>query len=255
MWETRRLVLPHTAAPQDPARGSKLSTTWFSIPPPPLSPWPSLSPVLLRGSRCPSQQFSLLTARSRVTSRARFPDRLRLRLSLHKSLSKTSPERRADTRSSNSPPSSSALPAAWTFRCRCHRSRSRCSFSCRARGERLRLEQPALTYKPCLLAGAPPSCALDASVYQLAPHPQDALCPLRLKAFSPLGVLVTSAPTVFLSPCPPHTYPNHCLLGALHSDLPLPLQTLPPTHHGFHACPPFLLLLPPPHGLQVLPGL
>lgn len=57
-----------------------------------------------------------------------------MRLNLLKSLSKTSPERKADTRSSNSPLSSRAPPAK-TFRCLCHLSFSRCSFNWGWKGE------------------------------------------------------------------------------------------------------------------------
>lgn len=62
--------------------------------------------------------------RSRLLSASWLAMRLRLRFSLERSLSKTSPERRAETRSSNSPPSS---PLSFAFLAL--RSRSRCSFS------------------------------------------------------------------------------------------------------------------------------
>lgn len=61
---------------------------------------------------------------SRPLSASWLAMRLRLRFSLERSLSKTSPERRAETRSSNSPPSS---PLSFAFLAL--RSRSRCSFS------------------------------------------------------------------------------------------------------------------------------
>ena len=70
------------------------------------------------------QKLSLVTGLSRPLSASWLAMRLRLRFSLERSLSKTSPERRAETRSSNSPPSSPLCFAFLNLR-----SRSRCSFS------------------------------------------------------------------------------------------------------------------------------
>lgn len=72
-----------------------------------------------------AQKLSFVTGRSLLESEFWLLIRLRFRFILDKSLSKTSPDRSADTRSSNSPPSSS--PFAFAFRA--FRSLSRCSFS------------------------------------------------------------------------------------------------------------------------------
>lgn len=72
-----------------------------------------------------TQKLSFVTGRSLLESVVWLLMRLRLRFILDKSLSNTSPDRSADTRSSNSPPSSS--PFAFAFRA--FRSFSLCSFS------------------------------------------------------------------------------------------------------------------------------
>lgn len=69
--------------------------------------------------------LSFVTGRSLLESVFWLLMRLRLRFILDRSLSKTSPDLRADTRSSNSPPSSSPL----AFALRALRSRSLCSLS------------------------------------------------------------------------------------------------------------------------------
>lgn len=96
-------------------------------------PLQELTHVSLAGFCCQfvSQKLSLVTGLSRPLSASWLVMRLRLRFSLVRSLSKTSPERRADTRSSNSPLSS---PVSFAFLAL--RSRSRCSFSCRSGGQR-----------------------------------------------------------------------------------------------------------------------
>ena len=66
-----------------------------------------------------------MTGLSRLLSVIWLVIRLRFRLSLERSLSNTSPERRAETRSSNSPPSS-----LFSFAFLIFRSLSRCSLSC-----------------------------------------------------------------------------------------------------------------------------
>lgn len=73
----------------------------------------------------PAQKLSFVTGRSLLESVVWLLMRLRLRFILDRSLSKTSPDRSADTKSSNSPPSSS--PFALAFRA--FRSFSLCSFS------------------------------------------------------------------------------------------------------------------------------
>ena len=67
-----------------------------------------------------------MTGLSRLLSVIWLVMRLRFRFSLERSLSNTSPERKAETRSSNSPPSS-----LFSFAFLIFRSLSRCSLSCR----------------------------------------------------------------------------------------------------------------------------
>lgn len=73
------------------------------------------------------QKFSLVMGRSLPVSDVELLMRLRLRFIFDRSLSKTSPERKADTRSSNSPPSSSPFSLAFLA----FRSFSLCSLSCK----------------------------------------------------------------------------------------------------------------------------
>ena len=67
-----------------------------------------------------------MTGLSRLLSVIWLVMRLRFRFSLERSLSNTSPERKAETRSSNYPPSS-----LFSFAFLIFRSLSRCSLSCR----------------------------------------------------------------------------------------------------------------------------
>ena len=73
-----------------------------------------------------AQKLSLVMGRSLPVSVVWLLMRLRFRFILDRSLSNTSPERSADTRSSNSPPSSSPFSLAF----RAFLSFSLCSFSC-----------------------------------------------------------------------------------------------------------------------------
>ena len=73
-----------------------------------------------------------MTGLSRLLSVIWLVMRLRFRFSLERSLSNTSPERKAETRSSNSPPSS-----LFSFAFLIFRSLSRCSLSCKMESNRL----------------------------------------------------------------------------------------------------------------------
>lgn len=121
--------------------------------------------------------LSFVTGRSLLESVFWLLMRLRLRFILDRSLSKTSPDLSADTRSSNSPPSSSPF----AFALRALRSRSRCSLSCAGgRGEKVesqfllkcsnhnstqdtkaaQMDVPELPFWPC---APPPLCAFACS--------------------------------------------------------------------------------------------
>lgn len=79
-----------------------------------------------------NQKLSFVTGLSRLLSVIWLVMRLRFRFSLERSLSNTSPERKAETRSSNSPPSS-----LFSFAFLIFRSLSRCSLSCKMESNRL----------------------------------------------------------------------------------------------------------------------
>lgn len=75
-------------------------------------------------------------------------ERFRFRLNLLRSLSKTSPDRNAETRSSNSPPTSSVAPP---FLAR--RSRSLCSFSWKKIKETVTIEKIGIHLVSCSFSG------------------------------------------------------------------------------------------------------
>lgn len=109
-WEWRDLVIFHQGAVMEKSIPS-LSDTY--------------TPTKAH-SRCVrvSQKLSLVMGLSRPPSAFGLLGRLRLRFILERSLSKTSPERSAETRSSNSPSSSQ-----FSFALRALRSFSLCSFN------------------------------------------------------------------------------------------------------------------------------